>query len=403
MGVIQTDIPDYLTKAGLTGDIGTLRNLITGDKDFALPLRQKSVGELGVICSVDMATAFFRNAGIPIEEIQNLKTFEKGLAATLESEQDAGQAVFVTLNQKRGNAAGGFVFYRGPNKEELINFSSGYSNGYTKRLQRNIPVITELNADHPHIDTVMSRELRGKPEMVLPTLDMGGAVVQKDRRFAALNRANALNLKAVMFPYNGHVIQDARVSDANQRFGEILEAVESGKMFARIHLTDRWDNSTARNMTIIPGYALEFLEFDESGIVTGFKDTSEVQINLTMDTTADTDFTEKTRFRINGTEGQLAIVERALSKLRKTNETITVQGQKRKLIEDGKERRIHGTQGHIKFDTRLGVSFRMNAYGEAQDFIIGCGRKNSLIKHAISMPQVINMVFRGRNYRLDPT
>lgn len=403
---IHVEPPTHITGADLTNNTRSLRALASSNTHFALPLKLKRTEEVGILCSMDAASAFLGRRNVPLSSVSSLKTFEQGLASLVQTPMpsDTESASLVTIGQKPNAPATGLVFYQGPKTRELICFAQSYQNGGTRRTRYPFPVVNSLNSDHDHVEAVLSRELRGHPEKVLPTIEANGVVVQNDRNFAALSRSSALQLKAAMFPCNGHIIRDITASDANQRFGAIKEDIETGKAFARIVLKDRWQNAQARDMTLIPGYALEFLELDDNGTVTGVRNSTSVLISLEMEAVVDTDFTESTRFRINSkAKGQLAIVERALSQLRETNGTILLQGQQKTLTETGRERRIHGTQGHIKFDTTLGVSFLLHSNGNIQDFTVGTGQKNALVKSSITIPTTINMVFRGRNYTLAPT
>ncbi|MEZ5815065.1 MAG: hypothetical protein R3E13_10190 [Alphaproteobacteria bacterium] len=392
----QIELPNKITRADLNTGTRQLKSIVSSEQPFALPLILRGRGQLGIIGSLDSTLSFFEQNKIALSNVLHLKQLEQHL----DSLTKGNEAALVTLGQNKHGDAAGFVFYRGALCEELSKHACAYTNGNGAKPLHSFPIVTDLNIDHPAVERVLSRELRGGLKSTTNAVDNGGITAQKNAEFAVLNRENALRLKARMFPEDGNIIKRATASQVNQKFGSLKGDIDENRTFIRVDLTNRWGNVTERNLTLVPGYAVEFLELDEAGRITGVKPgDSSLRLQFHMQAQVDTDFTGTTRFRINSSDaGKLAIVERAMTQLRKGSGYITLQGQKKAAEELTKERRLCGTQGHIKFDSPIGVSFTLHASGKTEDLCIGSGRQNALIKHALSLPKNVSMIFKGRNY-----
>lgn len=224
----------------------------------------------------------------------------------------------------------------------------------------------------------------------------------KDGRFGILSRKHALELKEAMFGATTGIFIDRSVSELAQNYKRYTSLVEDGKNFIRIDERDSHRRVTPRDRVLVPGYALEFLDLDpDSGTITGVKNTNKLFMWFAMNGEIDTDFLHKTRFRLNSADiGKLNLVENAMKTLRTSNDLITVQNIRRPIHEQGKERRIRRTPGHMKFSCPVGISFTLYANGRASDVVIGSGRPNALCKAALSQPEDIDLIYRGRNYSL---
>ena len=394
---MSTTLPESLPKGALSNRTKELRSIVTGEADFVLPLRFGRDTELGWIASLGTTSDFLRTHNIPLTEVQSLKTFETSLGTT--AQDGPPRARLITIDAKPRYEAAGFFFLENAPIETLKAFMHDHDKSKLKRQASSLPIIRSLNADHPGINHVGSKTLRAAPNEILPTVTENGIAIQNDARFAALSRENGLRLKAVMFPNCPFIIQDYSASEINQKSGAILKKIEEGMSFARIKLHDRWGNEHSRDMTLIPAYALEFLDLNAEGEIRGYKQAQSLRVTFMMQAQVDTDFLNKTRFRLNsGNKGQLAIVERALGQLRSTNERLTVQGNMHRLVEIDRQRRLSGTQGQIKFNAQIAVSFVLHATGHIDDFYIGNGTNNTLARQAMRLPKSMNMIFRSRNY-----
>jgi len=398
------ELPNKITKGALTNGTKQLREIASSEQPFALPVIQQGHGQLGHICSLDAALSFLDKENVLLSGVSSLADLQAHLTSLVQEgvPVNDNEATLVTIGQKPKADAAGFIFYRGSLSAKLAEHAATYTNGNGKRLQHRLPVVSELNIDHPEVGRVLGRELRGGPKHTEIATESNSIVAQKDASFAGLNRQSGLELKAGMFPNNGEIIKDQTATRMNQNFGSIRDEIDQGATFARVILKDRWENITERDLTIVPGYAVEFLELDDSGTITGVKPATALHMTFCMSAEVDTDFTHKTRFRLNSKDtGKLALVERAMAQLRTAEERISLQGQARTVHELSRERRLSGTQGHIKFDTQIGVSFTLRASGAVDNFCIGTGTQNALIKHALKLPEDVSMIFRGRNYGLD--
>ncbi len=388
-------IPAHLPSGTLTNKSKFIREIASGSCAFAIPLTKgKEREEIGIIGSLDASMAYMNSLALEVSSILSLK--ELSLL-----EKFPENPILVSMAPKPNAPTAGFFFFTGNYAAGFKEFLSGFSYPIKKSSLSPFDTVTTLNADHPKIHDVGSRALRTSIELVSDISEDERVAIQKDRRFAALSRTHALQLRSALYPNNGQITQDVTASQINQRFGSISHDIENGEYFARVTLKDRWGNKNPRDLVIIPGYALEFLILNSNGTIKDYRDKQAINISLSMDVELDSDFKNATRFRINSPKaGQLEIVERAIRQLRKTQDKLSVFGQTRPIIEINRERRIHGIQGCLKWKDKLQISFTLHSNGEVSDVSIGNGERNSMTRLAITNPTRLKMIYRGRQYDL---
>lgn len=117
---------------------------------------------------------------------------------------------------------------------------------------------------------ISTRDIRRSPQNnIVEVVDDGKIAWLGNGSTAAIPTKTALQLKALLYPNNGHIIKPVNVMTLCSNHGRIFEEVRTQPVFYRVE--NRQPGRKEELFTIIPDYVAERLDLDTEGFIQGIK------------------------------------------------------------------------------------------------------------------------------------
>jgi hypothetical protein len=298
----KNSVPDILEKgvvrlSRLNASLPTLRTLFKeGNYLEGIPLTAKAVAfrnkpadnTHGLIISYAAFLAFSdyaKNQGIPlsISTPQSARQFTQQSQDNFQTYQSlfAGNEpnVSIVTIQTSGNELATCLVVlapelAGPFRQMPKDLSNLYSPPISGALACHLKEMFEesdmTEVRKPPGPFISTQDIRRSPQnTIMDILDDGQIAWLGNGSIAAIPTKTALQLKAILYPNNGHIIKPVNVMTLCSNHGRIFEEVRTQPVFYRVE--NRQPGREEELFTIIPDYVAERLNLDAEGFIHGIK------------------------------------------------------------------------------------------------------------------------------------
>jgi hypothetical protein len=198
---------------------------------------------------------------------------------------DEESAVIITMNERDGESGICYIVLSPSAAKTIKKSDLDSSTLFTPQISSGIHLhLQEMWGDKVASDfregkgDVTSNEgfRKGDKSAITDKTDEGEIVWLANRSVAAVDPKIALQLKALLFPNNGHVIKPISSRRLRNQHGRIFEEIRTTNTFYRV---ESFESGRERQFfTIIPDHAVRFLKVDEHGQIEGIRNASNTTI-----------------------------------------------------------------------------------------------------------------------------
>ncbi len=243
----------------------------------------------------------------------------------------------------------------------------------------------------------------------------GYLCMRSDFQLAATTHEWALRLKERTHNGNGNVIQDISVGDLKNTTNEDLAPVMAGHTFLRVFQHGPRGQRLDERFTLISSDLAEYFEIDENGQITGLVPKGGFDYNFSLDTILRSNFSDTTKIRLileertdrtligrHVKEDQSLIVQRALHRLRDTQETVYLMGQAYQVTDHKNINTKNGGKFSLTSDLPATIQLKLDDKRNPCAMYMDFNRQNDMGTMAAVQTRTVNLQVNGSQFRLEP-